>query len=243
MCKVTLALLLLASRGYAATITSTEAQALLQRSDLARNGWESYSVRVKITTFEAGKPNEEHLYQVSQKGMEKSHVEFLSPREKGQFLLMLRDDMWIYLPDTRRPIRITPQERLTGDASNGDVARTNFAADYDAAYLRDEPAAGVDCHVLELTAKRKGATYRRIEYWIRARDARPVKADFYVMSGKQIKSATFDEYVTVQGKTLLRKMTISDQVRRTSHSVLEFSGFAPREFPDKLFSRDRLDRF
>ena len=38
---------------------------------------------------------------------------------------MLGDDMWVYLPDTSRPIRITPLERLSGDASNGDVARTN----------------------------------------------------------------------------------------------------------------------
>ena len=43
---------------------------------------------------------------------------------------MLGDDMWVYLPDTSRPVRITPLERLSGDASNGDVARTNYAVDY-----------------------------------------------------------------------------------------------------------------
>jgi hypothetical protein len=55
--------------------------------------------------------DEDKLYEVSQKGTEKTYVEFLSPREKGQHLLMLGDDMWVYLPDTSRPVRITPLER------------------------------------------------------------------------------------------------------------------------------------
>ena len=95
-------------------------------------------LHVKITNFESGKSDEEQLYEVSQKGTDKTYVEFMSPREKGQHLLMLGDDMWVYLPDTSRPVRITPLERLSGDASNGDVARTNYAVDYTAAYVRDE---------------------------------------------------------------------------------------------------------
>src|SRR5438034_472130 len=118
----------------AATPGAPDAQELMRRSDAARNGYTSFVVRVKISSFETGKQDEEHLYSVSQKGTDKTHVEFLSPREKGRFLLMAGDDMWMYLPDTSRPIRITPLERLTGNASNGDVARTNYAVDYDPTY-------------------------------------------------------------------------------------------------------------
>ncbi len=57
---------------------------------------------------------------------------------------MLGDDMWIYLPDTSRPVRITPLERLSGDASNGDVARTNYAVDYSPVYLRTEKVGAED---------------------------------------------------------------------------------------------------
>src|SRR5579863_9574444 len=162
--------------GHAASLTAADAETLLKRSDAFRNGWPAYVVHVKITDFEAGRSDEEHLYEVSQKGTDKTYVEFMSPREKGRHLLMVGDDMWVYLPDTSRPVRITPLERLTGDASNGDVARTNYAADYSAAYLRTEKVGAADCFVLELTAKRKGATYQRILYWVRAEDSRPVKA-------------------------------------------------------------------
>jgi outer membrane lipoprotein-sorting protein len=227
----------------APALAAPDPLALLRQSDAVRNGWPSFVVRVKITNFEAGKPDEQDLFEVSQKGTEKTYVEFLSPRDKGRRLLMLGDDMWIYLPDTSRPIRITPLERLSGNASNGDVARTNYAVDYDAVYLRTETAGGAECHVLELTARRKGATYRRILYWLRATDARPVKAEYFLASGKHTKSATFDEYQQVGGRVLLRRLTIYDQIRKNSHSVMEYSGFAPRTLPDRMFHQGRSDRF
>ena len=230
-----------AALGHAAT--TPDATALLKRSDCYRNGWPSYTLRVKITNYEAGKSDEDHLYEVSQKGTDKTYVEFMSPREKGRHLLMLADDMWIYLPDTSRPVRITPLERLSGDASNGDVARTNYAVDYSAEFLREEKLGSLDCYVLNLTSKRKGATYQRILYWIRAEDARPVRAEFYLTSGKHIKSATFDEYKESGGRLILRKLTLYDEIRHNSHSVLEYSNAAPRDLPDKLFYQGRADRF
>ena len=57
-------------------------------------------LRVKITNFESGKADEERLYEVSEKGTDKTYVEFMSPRDKGRHMLMLGDDMWVYLPDT-----------------------------------------------------------------------------------------------------------------------------------------------
>jgi len=215
----------------------------LKRSDAYRNGWPSYVLRVKITTYESNRADEEKLYEVSQKGTEKTYVDFLSPRDKGRHLLMLGDDMWIYLPDTSRPVRITPLERLSGDASNGDVARTNYSVDYTPVYVRSEKLGADECHVLELTAKRKGSTYQRILYWVRTEDARPERAEFYLTSGKHIKSATFDEYATVAGKPQLRRLTLYDEIRHNSRSVLEYTGIAPRELPDKLFYQGRADRF
>lgn len=220
-----------------------DAMALLKKSDGYRNGWDSFVVTVKITNFEAGKSDEEHLYQVSQKGTDRTYVEFMTPREKGRHLLMLIDDMWIYLPDTSRPVRITPLERLSGDASNGDVARTNYAVDYTPVFVRTEKVGATECNVLELTAKRKGATYQRILYWLRTEDARPVKAEFYLTSGKHIKSATFDEYAVMNGTMRVKRMTLYDEIRHNSHSVLEYSGAAPKTLPDKLFYQGRADRF
>jgi hypothetical protein len=232
-------IVLLSFHLYGATPSIPDAQSLLERSDAVRNGGYSFAVRVNIRNFEDGKVDEEHAYQVFQKGLDKSYVEFLSPREKGRHLLMLGDDMWVFLPDTSRPIRITPLERLSGEASNGDVARTHYALDYDATYLRSETVNGVACDVLELNAKRRGATYRKIHYWLNASNARPVKAEYFLASGKHLKSATFDEFRQVQGQTVLRRLTIYDQVRKGSHSVMEYGDFVARDLPDRMFHQGR----
>ncbi len=240
MLRTTFPIMLIAAAAFAA---APDPDALLKQFDSLRNGWNSYVVRVSIRNYEEGKQDEEHLFEVYQKGTEKSYVEFLSPREKGQHLLMLGDDMWIYLPDTSRPIRITPLERLTGNASNGDVARTHYATDYTAVFLRTEMVNGVNCHLLELTARRKGSTYRRILLWLRASDGRPVKADFFAVSGKQLKSATYDRYQEVNGQLMLRRMTIYDHVRKGSHSVMEYLQFTQRSLPDRMFHQGRSERF
>ena len=236
-------LLILTTSAFAAN--TPDAVALLRRFDLLRNGadWSSFAARIQITNYEDGQQDEEHLFLVYQKGTEKSYVEFLSPREKGRHLLMLGDDMWIYLPDTSRPIRITPMERLAGNAANGDVARANWAADYDPVSVRSERVGGAECYVLDLTAKRKGATYRRVLLWLRVSDTRPVKADFFVASGRQLKSATYDSYQQVNGQTMLRRMTIYDRVRQNSRTVIDYLSFQPRALPDRIFHQGRSERF
>ncbi len=97
--------------------------------------------------------------------------------------------------------------------------------------------------MLELTAKRKGATYQRILYWVRTEDARPVRAEFYLTSGKHIKSATFDEYGLTTARCCCASSHFTTRVRHNSHSVLEYSGATPRALPDKLFYQGRSDRF
>jgi len=42
-----------------------------------------------------------------------------------------------------RPIRISPLQRLMGQASNGDVARTSFTVDYNAKSATEEDGAWV----------------------------------------------------------------------------------------------------
>jgi hypothetical protein len=161
------------------------ANEILRCSDRSRNGWDTYVVRTTIQNFEDNNLIEEGVFDVRMKGTDKTLVKFLNVDVKGQYLLMIDDDMWIYIPNTRKPIRITPLQRLMGNASNGDVARTRYAEDYTAAFKREESLGGIPCYVLELNAKRDGATYKKIDYWIAKDSFRPQKAEMYMVSGKQ----------------------------------------------------------
>lgn len=215
---------------------------LLVQSDLSRNGWETYEVLTTIRNYIDGELKEEGEYGTSIKGADRTLVKFLNVDVKGQYLLMLEDAMWIYMPNTRKPIRITPLQRLLGNASNGDVARTRYAGDYAPTLKGEETVEGVPCYILNLTAKSEGATYNRVELWVRQEDARPRKAEIYLTSGKHYKTIFYDTFATVHGKLLLVQMTILDRLREGSKTIMSFSGYTPKEIPDKFFNKDYLEK-
>jgi len=215
---------------------------LLARSDLSRNGWESYEVVTVIKNYVDGELKEEGSFDTSIKGDDRTLVKFLNADVKGQYLLMLEDAMWIYMPNTRKPIRITPLQRLLGNASNGDVARTRYAGDYKASLKGEETVDGVECYVLDLAAQREGATYNRVELWVRRVDARPKKAEIYLSSGKHYKTIFYDAFSTVHDRLLLTQMTILDRLREGSKTIMTFSGYTPKEIPEKYFNKDYLEK-
>ena len=220
----------------------SSADQILQLSDMSRNGWNSYAVRTTIQNFEDGALKDEGGFDVTIRGMNKTLVKFLNADVKGQYLLMVDDDMWIYMPNTRKPIRITPLQRLMGDASNGDVARTRYAQDYAATLLRKESSKGTECYVLELKAKRDGATYNRIEYWVAKGTNRPKRAEIYLTSGKHYKTIDFDTYDEISGRPLLTKMTITDRLRSGRTTIMKYASYTPKELPEKYFNKDYLEK-
>lgn len=222
--------------------SAPDPEKLLAQSDLSRNGWDSYEVVAVIRNYVDGELKEEGSFGTSIKGDDRTLVKFLNVDVKGQYLLMLEDAMWIYMPNTRKPIRITPLQRLLGNASNGDVARTRYAGDYKASLKGEERSDGVECYILDLAAQREGATYNRVELWVRKADARPKKAEIYLSSGKHYKTIFYDEFSTVHDRLLLTQMTILDRLREGSKTIMTFSGYTPKDIPEKYFNKDYLEK-
>jgi len=230
---------LFALRG-GATLPSRTAQQILESADRTRNGWDEFVVDIEITNYRGETADDVSRYQVFIKGTDKNLVKFEDPKDRGKYLLTLDGAMWLYLPSASRPIRITPLQRLSGNASNGDVAQTSFAANYDAVLSGEEEVDGQRAYVLELTAKTKSSTYRSIRYWIAKETSLPLKAELRMGSGKVSKVATFDRYEKVGGRMLLRRQVIIDALRKGQKTVLVFGKYTPREIPDRMFNANYL---
>lgn len=213
---------------------------ILEQADHYRAGWSSLVLVSRISNYKGNRLEDQSQYEVYLKDRTKSFVKFMDARDRGRSLLVLEDDMWIYIPSTSRPIRITPMQRLTGNVSNGDVARTNYSGDYEPVLLREETFEGKECYVLELTAKRKGATYPKIDYWISKAEFAPCKAEFFLTSGKNHKTALFDAFADFHGKRLVARMTIYDKIRRDEKSAMEYLRYTPQEIPDKYFNKNSM---
>jgi outer membrane lipoprotein-sorting protein len=216
---------------------------ILAAADRTRAGWDSFVVDVLITTFKTDRSSEASRYEVFNKGSARTLVKFEDVRDRGKVLLQLDDAMWLYLPSTSRPVRVTALQRLSGNASNADVAQRTYADAYAPALAGEEAVKGKPAYVLDLTAKSKSATYQRIRYWVATDTLLPLKAEFALTSGKASKMTEFEEYQTVQGRRLLSRQVIYDLLRNEQKTVMEFRNYEGRALPDKMFNQNYLREF
>ncbi len=225
----------------ARTAAASEVHALLEKADAYRLEPGAAQVSVRLEVQKDGKLDKERRYLVFLKAGRRSLVLSRSPVEKGQKVLMLGDDFWIVLPSSQRPLRITPAQKLLGDAAAGDVATMTWADDYDGAIAGEADAEGVACVRLDLVAQRRGVTYHRIQLYLARSDAHPVKADLYVSSERLAKRATF-EMGTVDGRPRVTAMRLLDQIQTGRETFIHYLSRSPRSLSDEYYNPMFLTR-
>jgi hypothetical protein len=229
-----------------AAVEGRDAQAILKASDVARGGGlPGISWKIKVESVENGKKQNSEL--IVKAVSENSLVEYIAPaRVSGQKLLMTGKNMWFSQPGVQRPVPISPRQKLSGQAANGDIAATNYAADYTATIERQEVCGSEQCAVLHLQAANKGVTYDQIKYWVSLSRNLGVKAEFYSTSGKLFKSATFnyENRIDFKGSQVpfVSRMVISDALNEGNVTTLEYSDVRVANIPPSEFNVDLLVR-
>ncbi len=175
---------------------------------------------------------------------EQSLVQFLEPvREKGRVILKEGRNMWLYMPGTSKVIRITPSQRLIGEASNGDVTGTNFSFDYTPSIIGHEVINEQNTIKLEMVANQRGATYERIEFFVTDDERHlPVQSNYYARSGKLLKQAFYREFKEFDGQTKIHKMMLRNPLLKDSVTWLMFDEFKREEINPAMFNKDSLSR-
>jgi len=218
-----------------------DASLIVKRADLTRSPGDSFVWTVTITSTERDKAPAVNRYEVYVRGTASVLVRFVSPpRDVGKSLLALGRDLWIYLPDAGKPVRIPFSQRLVGQVANGDIARVDYAGDYTAALVGSEAVDGMTCYVLDLKANSKEVTYAGIKYWVAEDGFRPMKAEYYAGTGTLLKTGTFDQYRPFKGRPLATRLTLADAIRKDRKSVMEFSDVLVRDLPEKYFNKSYM---
>ena len=218
-----------------------EATDLVREADRARRPADSFVWKISITSQEAKKAPSVDGFEVFVKGGGRVFVRFVAPpRNVGRSLLALGRDLWIYLPDAGKPVRIPLSQRLVGQVANGDIARADYAGDYDATLVGEESVDDVACHVLDLKARSKDVTYSAIKYWVSKEGRRPMKAEFYAGTGTLLKTGVFDNFKDVGGHRLATRLTLTDAIRKDKRSVLDYGEVTVRDLPDKYFDKNYM---
>ncbi len=234
--------------------SAASAEDILAASDAIRNPGQPFSVTVTLTEFQAGKQVDTSTlasYSRTQKvgGQFSTLIRFVLPaRDAGKLMLKNGNDMWFYDPVAKASVRLSPQQRLLGQASNGDVATVNLARDYKAELVATEDIQDGErqtrkSYKLLLTAAAPDVTYASIEMWVDAANNRPIKARFFAESTRLLKTAFYRKYQPQLGTERPTETVIIDGLNPQSVTLMRFSDYTARQIPDTWMQRDFLPRF
>jgi outer membrane lipoprotein-sorting protein len=236
------------------TLGAPSADQILAASDAIRNPGRPFSVTVTLTEFQGGKQVDTSTlvsYSRTEQvgGQFSSLIRFVQPaRDSGKLMLKNGNDMWFYDPVSKASVRLSPQQRLLGQASNGDVATVNLARDYKATLASTESVQDGErktrlAHKLMLTAAEPGVTYASIEMWVDAGSNQPIKARFFAESDRLLKTAYYRKYQRQLGVDRPTETVIIDGLSPQSVTLLRLSDYVDRPIPETWFQRDFLPRF
>lgn len=235
-------------------LAAPDAQAILALSDAIRNPSQPFKVTVTLTEFEKSQQVDtstlsSYARTLESTGQFATLLRFVLPaRDAGKLMLKSGNDLWFYDPGTKASVRISPQQRLMGQASNGDVVTVNFARDYKATLAAEEATQDGErrnrkSYKLQLASATEDAAYSAIELWVDAETSAPIKARFFADSGRLLKTAYYRRFQKQMGAERPTETVIIDGLNPSSVTIVRLSDYAPRSMPTSWFQRDFLPRF
>ena len=233
--------------------TKANPQDIVAAADKVRNPGQPFRLTNTLVEYIGGKPRDRVVLVVFAKEDKQTHqfsniVRYVDPpRDVGKMVLMNGSNMWFYDPSSKVSVRISPQQRLMGQASDGDVVTANLAKDYTAKLDGEETLQDADrkdraSWHLDLAAASADAVYSRIEYWVEKGTNQPVKGKYYSDSGRLLKIAYFHKITDQLGGKRPSETIIIDAVDQNLVTTMSNSDMRAQEVPDAWFQREYLPR-
>jgi outer membrane lipoprotein-sorting protein len=237
MIKLLWVVLCLVALPAAAAIDGTQ---ILQKVDrnLEPETYESYR---QLTDIQPDGSKKVSVLYTMKKGRDKVVALFLAPAsDKGRVTLRLGDNMWLYMPDVGRPIRITSLQSVTGSVfNNADILRIDYSAEYNVEAAEEQK----DAYLLSLKAKTGEVAYDKLKMWVDKKLLLPATIEAYAASGLLLKTLHFKDVKDFGGGIKRPAMLETDSpLYKGYRSVMQWSGLKKRDFPDEVFTLNYLPR-
>ena len=228
-------------------------QKIVGAADKVRNPGQPFRSTDTLTEYVSGKPtNQDQLVIYAKEDPATRQFRIVvryvePPRDTGKMVLLDGRNLWLCDPASKASVRISPQQRLIGQAAIGDVLTVNFVVDYRASILGDETITDAErqsrpCWHLDLKAASDTAVYSRIEYWVEHGSFHPVKAKFYSDSGRVLKILYYRGYAERLGAVRPTSAVIIDAIDSSLVTTVTFGDARFQDIPETWFQRDYLPR-
>ena len=206
-------------------------QELLARSDIGSFSPASFRARLLL---KPPPPREGREVEVWRSGESKTLVRFLSPKERGKYLLRLGRQLWLVAPGAREPVRLSPSYRLYGGATLDEVLGTRLVRDYAVESASEEEDAGGRVVVLELRAQAEHLLFPEVRYVVREATERPIRAEYRLRSGRPATAVEFVEW-NEKGSRYARRLVVRDLLRKGAMTEVHVLDLQERSVPESLF--------
>jgi len=211
-----------------------DGQALLRQIDRRLNP-ASYEAYKQIINIEPNGRRREYLLYTLNNGQDKVAALFVSPAsDRGRSTLRLGENMWLYVPNAGRPVRITTLQSVVGGVfNNADILRVDYAAEYSVTAVEaDGPST-----VLRLKAHSKAVAYDRLTIWADAARALPTRIECLTETGLLIKTLHFKDVKDFGGGIVRPAVVETDSPLYKGHvSQMVFAQLRARTFKDEVFT-------
>lgn len=225
---------------WAGTAFSLDGEQLLLQVDRNMQP-ESYEMYRKLINVEPDGTKKEFVLYTVKKGQEKMVALFLSPAsEKGRSTLRLGDNMWLYIPNVGKPLRITSLQSVIGGVfNNSDILRLDYSAEYTVAQASEED----ERYLLDLKAKSSSVAYDSLKMEVDKQTLLPMTIECYAASGMLIKTLRYDK-VKDFGDGLVRPSVLETDspLHKGYKSVMLFAKVQKRDLADEVFTLNYLSK-
>ncbi|MBE9521537.1 MAG: outer membrane lipoprotein-sorting protein [Proteobacteria bacterium] len=202
---------------------------------------ESYEMYRKLINVEPDGSKKEFVLYTVKKGPEKMVALFLSPAsEKGRSTLRLGENMWLYIPNVGKPIRITSLQSVVGGVfNNSDILRLDYSTEYSVAGIEDE----TDEYILDLKAKTRTVAYDRLKMVVDKKVMVPTTIECYAASGMLIKTLYYKD-IKDFGNGIKRPSILETDspLYKGYKSVMIYAKVTKRELADEVFTLNYLSK-
>jgi len=196
---------------------------------------ESYQTYRKLINIEPdGRKKEYTLFSVK-KGQDRVAALFLAPAsDRGRSTLRLGENMWLYIPNVGKPIRITSLQSVVGGVfNNADILSLDYATEYNVV----KTEIGGSLSLLHLKAKNRTVAYDRLKMWVDAEKKLPTKIECLTEAGMLIKTLYFKKQKDF-GEGIVRPSVIETDspLYKGYKSIMIFADIKKRTLRDEVFT-------
>lgn len=213
----------------------SEADKLLLKVDRNLNP-ESYESYKKLINIEPNGRKKEFVLFTVKKGKDKVAALFISPAsEKGRSTLRMDENMWLYIPNIGKPVRITSLQSVVGGIfNNADILRLDYAEEY---FVESSAEESNGIVILNLKAKKNSVAYDKLKMWVDKKKSLPTKIECMTQTSMLIKTIYYKQIKNF-GKGITRPSVIETDspLHKGYKSVMIFAGLKSRKFKDEVFS-------